>query len=118
MKLVTFKTNNDTIHAGVIRNERVLLLNYPTLLELLQDPKGMTKAHQALESSQSGFALNTVTLLPPIPNPPTLRDYYAFERHVKAARAQRGLGMMPEWYETPTFYFSNTSELSGHEEPV
>jgi fumarylacetoacetate (FAA) hydrolase len=88
------------------------------MLELLQDPKGMTKAHQALESSQSGFALSTVTLLPPVPNPPTLRDYYAFEQHVKTARARRGLGMTPEWYETPTFYFSNTSELYGHDTPI
>jgi fumarylacetoacetate (FAA) hydrolase len=118
MKLVTFKTSNDTIHAGVVRAERVLLLNYPTLLELLQDPKGMTKAHQALESSQSGFALNTVTLLPPVPNPPTLRDFYAFEQHVKTARARRGLSMTPEWYEIPTFYFSNTSELYGHDAPI
>jgi fumarylacetoacetate (FAA) hydrolase len=96
----------------------VLLLNYPTLLELLQDPKGMTKARQMLESSQSGFALSAVTLLPPVPNPPTLRDFYAFEQHVKAARATRGLNIAPEWYEIPTFYFSNTSELYGHDEPV
>ena len=118
MKLVTFKTRNDTIHAGVIRGERVLLLNYPTLLQLLQDPKGMTKAHQLLESKQPGIALNDVTLLPPVPNPPTLRDFYAFEQHVKTARAKRGLNMTPEWYEIPTFYFSNTSELYGHDEPV
>lgn len=118
MKLVTFTTSNDTTHAGVVRNDRVLLLNYPTLLELLQDPKGMAKARQALESTQSGFALNTVTLLPPVPNPPTLRDFYAFEQHVRAARATRGLKMIPEWYEIPTFYFSNTSELYGHDATV
>ena len=118
MKLVTFKTTNDTIHAGVMREERVLLLNYPTLLELLQDPKGMTKARQLLESNQPGMALSAVTLLPPVPNPPTLRDFYAFEQHVKAARAKRGVGMIPEWYEIPTFYFSNTSELYGHDEPI
>jgi fumarylacetoacetate (FAA) hydrolase len=118
MKLVTFKTSNNTISAGVIREERVLLLNYPTLLELLQDPKGMTKAYQVLESSQAGFAISTVTLLPSVPNPPTLRDFYAFEQHVKTARARRGLDMQPEWYEAPTFYFSNTSEIYGHDESV
>jgi fumarylacetoacetate (FAA) hydrolase len=118
MKLVTFKTANDTIHAGVVRNERVLLLNYPTLLELLQDPKGMTKARQVLESNQPGLALSAVTLLPPVPNPPTLRDFFAFEQHVKAAQALRGQEMNPTWYEIPTFYFSNTSELYGHDEMV
>src|SRR5712691_48602 len=35
---------------------------------------------------------------PPIPDPPTLRDFYAFEDHVKAARARRGLPMPQEWY--------------------
>src|SRR5262249_25367851 len=48
----------------------------------------------------------------------TLRDFSAFEQHVKAARAKRGVGMMPEWYEIPTFYFSNTSELYGQDEPI
>ena len=43
-----------------------------------------------------------------------MRDFYAFEQHVKTARAQRGLEMIPEWYEIPTFYFTNTSELYGH----
>ena len=97
MKLVTFRTANDTVHAGVVRNDSVLLLTYPTLLELLQDPKGMTKARQVLVSSQLGLPLNTVTILPPVPNPPTLRDLYEFEQHVKAARAKRGLNMIPEW---------------------
>jgi fumarylacetoacetate (FAA) hydrolase len=64
------------------------------------------------------YALNEVTLLSPIPEPPTLRDFYAFEQHVKTARALRGLGMIPEWYEIPTFYFSNTSEIYGPDEPV
>jgi len=26
--------------------------------------------------------------------------------------------MIPTWYEIPTFYFSNTSEIYGHDEPV
>src|SRR2546425_6131171 len=43
----------------------------------------------------------------PIPDPPTLRDFYAFEDHVKSARARRGLPMPQEWYEVPAFYYSN-----------
>jgi len=56
--------------------------------------------------------------LPPVPNPRTFRDFYAFEQHVKAARARRGMEMVPEWYEIPIFYFSNTGSLKGHLEPV
>ncbi len=54
----------------------------------------------------------------PVPNPPSLRDFYVFEQHVRAARARRGVGMIPEWYEIAVFYFSNTSELYGTDEPV
>ena len=118
MKLVTFETINHITYAGVLNGERVLPLNYPTLLELLQDPDGMAKARQVLESAEQGLPLSEVKLLTPVPNPPTVRDFYAFEQHVATARAKRGLGMIPEWYEIPTFYFTNSSELYGHDESV
>jgi fumarylacetoacetate (FAA) hydrolase len=54
----------------------------------------------------------------PIPDPPTLRDFYAFEDHVKAARARRGLSMPQEWYEFPAFYYSNPHVIYGPEENV
>ncbi len=41
----------------------------------------------------------------------SLRDFYAFEQHVKTARANRGLDMIPEWYEIPVFYFSNHNAI-------
>lgn len=64
------------------------------------------------------YALSEITLLAPIPEPPTLRDFYAFEQHVKSARVKRDLDMIPEWYEIPTFYFSNTSEIYGPDQDV
>lgn len=48
----------------------------------------------------------------------SLRDFYAFEQHVKTARANRGREMIPEWYEFPVFYFSNPHALFRHEETV
>ncbi|HZS76384.1 MAG TPA: fumarylacetoacetate hydrolase family protein [Ktedonobacteraceae bacterium] len=119
MKLVTFRTSEGKTSAGVVRGDQVVALDYPTLLELLRDPEGMAKARQALENtSLEGVPLANTHLLAPIPEPPTLRDFYAFEQHVATARAKRGLGMIPEWYEIPTFYFSNTSEIYGSDEPV
>ncbi len=53
-----------------------------------------------------------------MPDPPTIRDFYAFEQHVKAARARRNAEMIPEWYEIPVFYFSNTAALFGTDERV
>jgi fumarylacetoacetate (FAA) hydrolase len=53
-----------------------------------------------------------------VPRPRTIRDFYAFEAHVKAARARRGLDMVPEWYEMPVFYFSNPNAIYGHEAEI
>lgn len=44
---------------------------------------------------------------------PSFRDFYAFEEHVRNARRKRGLEMVPEWYEAPVFYFSNTASIVG-----
>ncbi|HEX6474910.1 MAG TPA: fumarylacetoacetate hydrolase family protein [Candidatus Limnocylindria bacterium] len=55
---------------------------------------------------------------PPILQPPSLRDFYAFEGHVKTMWERRG-GTVPEtWYQLPIFYFSNVSEIRGPDEPV
>jgi len=55
---------------------------------------------------------------PPILRPPSLRDFYAFERHVATMWQRRG-GEVPEaWYRLPIFYFGNTSEIRGPDDPV
>lgn len=56
----------------------------------------------------------------PAPLPPVacLRDFYAFEAHVKTCRAHRGLEMVPQWYEVPVFYFSNPTAIIGDGDPV
>jgi len=64
------------------------------------------------------FAPGDIAFLPPVAQPPSIRDFYAFETHVKNARARRGLTVPPEWYELPVFYFSNPGALVGHGAPV
>ena len=55
---------------------------------------------------------------PPILRPPSLRDFYAFEGHVRTMWERRG-GEVPEaWYRIPIFYFSNVSEIRGPNDPV
>ena len=55
---------------------------------------------------------------PPILQPLSLRDFYAFERHVKTMWERRG-GTVPEaWYRLPIFYFSNVSEIRGPGDPI
>jgi fumarylacetoacetate (FAA) hydrolase len=54
----------------------------------------------------------------PVLRPPSIRDGYAFEGHVRTMWERRG-GEIPEaWFRLPVFYFSNTSELRGPDEPV
>ncbi len=54
-----------------------------------------------------------VALLSPLLRPNSVRDFYAFEEHVRRARAKRGLDVPEEWYQFPAFYFSNHSAIFG-----
>ncbi len=121
-----------TLGAWAARNGVALPTALPsTMLELLQrGDEGMDAARAALAAAEkagaqslraeSGLAhaRSDVSLRAPVPNPPTVRDFYAFEQHVKAARARRNAGMIPEWYEIAVFYFSNTSAIFGADEPI
>ena len=51
--------------------------------------------------------------LAPVPSPPSVRDFYAFERHVAAGARLRGREIAPHWYEAPAFYFSNPASILG-----
>ncbi len=62
--------------------------------------------------------LDRVQLLCPVPEPPSIRDFYAFEAHVATARRSRGLEMDPDWYELPVFYFTNPAAVLGPGAPV
>ena len=57
---------------------------------------------------------SNLIILPPIPDPPAFRDFYAFEQHVRAARQLRGMDMNPDWYKLAIFYFSNPNCAYGH----
>src|SRR5688500_4185992 len=55
---------------------------------------------------------------PPILQPPTFRDFYAFERHVGTMWKRRDMEIPEAWYRLPIFYFSNVSEIRGPGDPV
>jgi fumarylacetoacetate (FAA) hydrolase len=64
------------------------------------------------------YPLAEVELRPPVLHPPSVRDFYAFEQHVRTARERRGLEVPPEWYEIPVFYFSNPAAIFGPEQEI
>ena len=62
--------------------------------------------------------LRAARLLAPLPRPPSIRDFFAFEGHVVTSRKALGHEMDPDWYELPVFYFSNPAAVVGPDEPV
>lgn len=59
-----------------------------------------------------------VTLKAPLPRPSSIRDFYAFEQHVKKGFEKRGEPMPPEWYEIPVYYKSGHWSVIGSDEDV
>lgn len=91
---------------GRIEGDRVVQLAAQTLRAFF------TGGGQAREHAE--YQLEDVRLLSPIHRPPSIRDFYAFEEHVRRARELRGAGPPPpEWYEIPVFYFSNPAAVFG-----
>jgi 2-keto-4-pentenoate hydratase/2-oxohepta-3-ene-1,7-dioic acid hydratase in catechol pathway len=130
MKLVTFEKNDGTKRAGC-------LLGTDCVIDLEEASSGMLPNNmlEIIESNdkyfskigelsrltphdKGVFSLSKVKLIAPLPNPRSFRDFYAFEQHVKTARENRGLEMIPEWYEIPVFYFSNHLVMKGPEELI
>ena len=51
MKLVTFRTADRSTHAGVMRGESIITLDYPGVLDLLRDPEGLSRLRNALAAA-------------------------------------------------------------------
>jgi 2-keto-4-pentenoate hydratase/2-oxohepta-3-ene-1,7-dioic acid hydratase in catechol pathway len=78
------------------------------------DPTSLRSPHRG----PVGWRMAEVSLYPPLPRPMTIRDFYAFEQHVKTAFSNRGREVPPEWYEMPHFYYTNPNSVFGPEEAV
>src|ERR1700682_701834 len=59
-----------------------------------------------------------IRMLAPIPNPTSVRDFYAFEDHVKKGFEKRGEAMPQEWYDMPVYYKSGHHNILGTDEDV
>jgi 2-keto-4-pentenoate hydratase/2-oxohepta-3-ene-1,7-dioic acid hydratase in catechol pathway len=98
-----------------------------TMLELLEGgASAMAAARRAMDhavslgSSVMGPAGETifydaasVRLTAPLPNPPSLRDFIAFEDHIAATSKRRGQPIPPEWYKAPVYYKGNHRTIIG-----
>jgi fumarylacetoacetate (FAA) hydrolase len=87
------------------------------LMFLFEGKSGIEKASSVLEYIKEGKIIpenrNEIDIIAPIPHPVSCRDGYAFRQHVATARRNRGVDMIPEFDQFPTFYFTNHNAIFG-----
>ena len=57
-------------------------------------------------------------MLAPITDPPSIRDFYAFEQHVGSGYRKRGKDIPQAWFEVPVFYFAHIGNIFGPGDPI
>jgi 2-keto-4-pentenoate hydratase/2-oxohepta-3-ene-1,7-dioic acid hydratase in catechol pathway len=128
MKLVSFHNGNE-VRTGLIQNDLVIDLYEATAGAIPKDMLSLIGRGEEVLEKIAGLghfsegdkgvrSLSEVTLKSPIPRPVSIRDFYAFEEHVKTARKRRGLDVVPEWYDIPVFYFTNHLAVKGPDEEI
>jgi 2-keto-4-pentenoate hydratase/2-oxohepta-3-ene-1,7-dioic acid hydratase in catechol pathway len=127
MKLVTFKDPRQEVRGGWIHNSGIVDMNLASngklpanLMEYIQNNEQFKLIVEELCSTElkPTYSMEEVTLLMPLPQPPSVRDFMSFEMHVKNGYQKRGVGVPPEWYDFPAFYFTNHRAIVGPNQPV
>jgi 2-keto-4-pentenoate hydratase/2-oxohepta-3-ene-1,7-dioic acid hydratase in catechol pathway len=104
----------------------------PNMLEFLEGGSSTIAAARrakdyvtALPASVKGpsgetilYSAPDVPLSAPLPNPPSLRDFIAFEDHIAATSKKRGQPIPPEWYKAPVYYKGNHRTIIGPDEAL
>jgi 2-keto-4-pentenoate hydratase/2-oxohepta-3-ene-1,7-dioic acid hydratase in catechol pathway len=119
MRFATYELHG-SVSAAVVDGDAVHPLPAgTTVLDLVR--RGLPAALEAGAAALTGASvpLSEVRLLPPL-EAPTVRDFVAFEEHVEGVRkAIDGVAdVPPEWYQAPTFYFTNPYALIGAHDDV
>ena len=64
------------------------------------------------------YEMGQVRLTAPLTNPPSLRDFIAFEDHIAATSKKRGQPIPPEWYKAPVYYKGNHRTIIGPDQAL
>ncbi|MCR2825137.1 fumarylacetoacetate hydrolase family protein [Microbacterium sp. zg.Y909] len=102
-------THEETVGEGFVVDDRVV--PFPDGLTVADAlARGIDGAAALLSrvADAAGIPLADVDLLAPVV-PPSVRDFVAFEEHVEGVSAgvEGKSDVPPEWYQAPTFYFTN-----------
>lgn len=114
MRLSTYRGPDGREGVGVWFGERL----HPVpgtgrLTDLLGDDGARLRAAAQAAAGQPGAKPADIEFLAPVPEPPSIRDFMAFEEHMVTGSAAIGLTFDPLWYELPGFYFTNPAAVRG-----
>lgn len=117
MRWVTYRSE-DGERTGVLADELIHALPPgSTLLDLIgRGPDGLRDAgEQALRSPTAVARLDQVTLMAPIPRPPSIRDCLCFLDHMRNCLTATGRDPVlgDTWYRIPAFYFACPATVLG-----
>ena len=101
-----------------LRGEKTSMGFARATLEDVLDEAAKGNLSTGLNEETLLYEPSSVRLLAPIPRPPSLRDFYAFEDHVKKGFEKRGEAMPKEWYEIPVYYKGNHQSILGPDDDV
>jgi fumarylacetoacetate (FAA) hydrolase len=110
MRLVSFRDPSGEERVGRLDGAAVETLRAASMLEWLRG--------EGRGASGTRLGFDEVELLAPVPDPPSVRDFFAYEGHVATGWRLRGGEVPPAWYAAPTFYFSNPASIHGPGQPV
>jgi 2-keto-4-pentenoate hydratase/2-oxohepta-3-ene-1,7-dioic acid hydratase in catechol pathway len=110
----------DILSEGFVIGER--LVAFPdgiTVADMLARGLAETRGIFALVEHSQGVELADARLLAPL-IPAAIRDFVAFEEHVEgiSATVDGASEVVPEWYQAPTFYFTNPHTVIGPDDVV
>jgi 2-keto-4-pentenoate hydratase/2-oxohepta-3-ene-1,7-dioic acid hydratase in catechol pathway len=126
VRLVTYARNGSRRLGGLVDDVVVDLPSavahpaFPATMEAMvrAGPATIDAARTTLARAEvKRHAVEDVRLLVPI-LPASLRDFLAFESHVKAGSARRGEPVPEAWYEIPVYYKGNHRSVYGPEEEI
>lgn len=105
---------------GLLIDDVIHGLGEPTtLIALLGDDAALGEAAElATASPVEVVPYEGTRLRSPVPVPPSVRDFMAFESHVSNSRRRLGQDVDPDWYEMPIFYFTNPAAVCGPHDDV
>ncbi|MDD9945798.1 MAG: fumarylacetoacetate hydrolase family protein [Myxococcales bacterium] len=117
MRWATFNPpSSDGERVGLVHDGALHALEAGTkLVDLLGDEgeKLNRAGEEARARPHDVYALADVELLAPIPRPPSVRDFMAFNAHYENVQRALKREIPPVYYQQPCFYFTNPAGIVG-----